>query len=123
VSKTGDQTLDTDTNTIAIALSVDPSNVNTLAQIKTAFQAGLTTIALENGVIVNNRPNRTAHFFPGQQVVTPTFNPLNPLPVAAGRQCYPGDISDADAAISDICCSAPIGALLTSPKENECHPT
>jgi hypothetical protein len=104
VSKAGGQIVDPATKTVAIALSTNPGNLTTLVQVRSAVQAGLTSIALKTGALTATRgslrlpPSAT----PAPQ--SPTvhfdrkFDPLSPPPVAAGNECYPDDISDADAA-------------------------
>jgi hypothetical protein len=104
VSKTGDQIVDPVTNTVAIALSANPRDVKTLVQVRSAVQAGLTSIAQKAGVF---GANGAALRLPRPALLTSKlaaglrddkFDPLNPPPVEAGKECYPDDISDADAA-------------------------
>ncbi len=102
VSKAGGQTVDSATNTVVIALSADPANLNTLAQVRSAIEAGLTSIALKNGAInakgVPMQLPRPASSPTTKKVELITIDPLNPPEVAAGNQCYPDDITDADLA-------------------------
>ena len=106
VSKTGGQVIDPATNTIAIALSANPGDPATLAQVRSAVQAGLTSIALQTGALTANRPTIRLAISPSPvgtarapaALQEDTFDPLNPPPVAAGNECYPDDISDAAAA-------------------------
>lgn len=101
VSKAGGQAIDPATNTIAIALSADAGSPATLAQVQASVQAGLTSIALKTGALTLD-PQPAAPVTPVVPVTLAprdnTVNPLNPPPVAAGNECYPDDISDADAA-------------------------
>lgn len=136
VSKSGDQVVDPATNTVAIALSANPSAVTTQSQVQAAIQGGLTSIAVKSGALSATKPAlpqliaarpvtavaaaiapkaeiapvaaitpiaATAPVTAAAPIITPvmfdlTFDPLNPPAVAAGNQCYPDDISDADAA-------------------------
>jgi hypothetical protein len=102
VSKAGGQFLDTATKTLAITLSSRTPDATTLAQARSAVQTGLSSIAINVGALsasgVVFRPHR-----PGSPVKRPDspFDPLSPLPVAEGNECYPDDISDADAATAN----------------------
>jgi hypothetical protein len=104
VSKAGSQVVDPATKTVAIALSANPHDRTTLIQVRSAVQAGLTSIALKTGALA---ANGTTFRRPRPVLVAPispaapdkhNFDPLHPPPVAAGSDCYPDDISDADAA-------------------------
>lgn len=104
VSKVGGQTIDPATKTVAISLSTSSQDLATLTQVRAAVQAGLTSIAIKTGALSANgaaqrlpipvsaasRPSLAPRGF--------SYNPLNPPSVTAGNQCYPDDISDADAA-------------------------
>jgi hypothetical protein len=104
ISRSGKQAIDSATNTIAIELSADPADINTLTRARSAIEAGLTSIALKNGALSEKgvalrlpRPtNAKPHDVPHIDEVT--IDPLSPPPVAAGSQCYPDTISDADLA-------------------------
>jgi hypothetical protein len=99
LSKAGGQIIDPATHTVAIALSANPRDPNTLVQVQSAIQAGLTNIALKTGALQSNgatlRLTRAGRPKAGSVQL---FDPLHPPPVAAGNECYPDDISDADAA-------------------------
>jgi hypothetical protein len=96
VSKQGGQTIDPVTHTVAIALSTGPRDATALAQVRMAVQAGLTSIAQKAG----NGAKAPAPAAPkaGPAVEVRVFNPSDAPPVAAGNECYPDDISDAEAA-------------------------
>lgn len=105
VSKTGGQILDPATKTVAIALSASPTDLTTQTQVQSAIQAGLTSIALSSGALTTK--GVATRLTAGNSGAAPagslkpldlTYNPLSPPPVAAGNECYPDDISDADAA-------------------------
>jgi Carboxypeptidase regulatory-like domain len=103
VSGAGEQTVDPATHTVAIGLSADPRDPVTLTQVRSAVQAGLTSIALKAGALTEGGAAlRLASLAPAPAIrAAPrvaTFDPLSPPPVAAGNECYPDDISDADAA-------------------------
>src|ERR1700722_2749741 len=104
VSKAGGQTVDPATKTVAIALSANPQELTTLVQVRSAIQAGLTDIALKTGALtVKGVTLRAPHVAPiaPKPLAAPhaamLFDPLNPPALASGNQCYPDDISDADA--------------------------
>jgi hypothetical protein len=107
ISKSGSQTMDSATNTVAIRLSADPADINTLSRAREAIQAGLTSVALKNGALNDKGvPFQLPKPAAGQPVSAPridlvTINPLDPPPVAAGNQCYPDDITDADLKTAD----------------------
>jgi hypothetical protein len=102
VSKPGAQTIDTSTNTVAIALTSNASELNTLIQARSAVQAGLTSIALKTGALTSQASSLrlTSAIAPKAAPVSQylKYDPLNPPPVADGNDCYPDDISDSNAA-------------------------
>ena len=125
VSKAGAQTVDTATNTVAIALTSNARDPSTLTQVRSAVQAGLTDIARKTGALTLTGSSLKLATLPktagkavaalpravasgstpklissGTKVVALdyTYDPLSAPPVAAGAQCYPDDISDQDAA-------------------------
>jgi len=102
VSKAGGQAVDSATNTIAIELSANPSDLNTRIRVRAAVQAGLTGVALKNGALSDKGTFLPLPRLPNPKNVPPvewiTLNPLAPPPVVVGNDCYPDDISDADLA-------------------------
>jgi PKD domain len=105
VSQAGGQVLDPATKTVAITLPSNTTDLKTQSSVQSAIDAGMTSIA----------QNATAPAAKGPAVFPPakglggtpapspkpidlTYDPLSPPPVAAGNECYPDDISDADAA-------------------------
>jgi hypothetical protein len=103
-------------------LSTDPHSQATLSQARGAIAAGMTQIALKAGVLSTTAPAKNPLFAtlralpagttaprpgaaPGAPAITGAslqmlnlIDPLHPPPVAEGNECYPDDISDADAA-------------------------
>jgi hypothetical protein len=170
LAKSGAQSVDPATNTVAIPLAADPHDPATLAQVRTVIQGTLTTAAIEAGVVslrgtalrpttlalkaaqvhpaadaaaapagaaadevraaadiarapanaLLRAPGNTAALgkaagptlgaatgVPALRGATGTtvermltLDPLAPPPVAPGNECFPDDISDADAAIA-----------------------
>jgi Carboxypeptidase regulatory-like domain len=104
ISKAGAQVVDPATKTVAIALSADSHSITTQLQAAAAIQAGITAVALKTGALTTkDEAVRLLQLQPapaGRPAVQPAvkFDPWSPLPVAAGNQCYPDDITDADAA-------------------------
>ncbi len=105
VSKAGGLAVDPATRAVAIALAADPADSTTLARVRSALGAGLTSIALKTGALTAKgtvvRLSPAALVAPAPPVMAPDdvkFDPLGPHIVAAGQECYPDDISDADAA-------------------------
>jgi hypothetical protein len=104
VSKPGSQVMDPATKTVAVALSASPTDLTTQVQIRSAFQAGLTGIALKAGALTATGANvrlAAPALSARKSPAAPRdimFDPLSPPAVAAGNQCYPDDISDAAAA-------------------------
>ncbi len=103
VSKSGQQVLDPATGTVAIALSANPADVTTQSQVQAAIQAGLTAISASAGAPKTSlAATALAKITPTEaqdlKTLDLTYDPLSPPPVAAGNECYPDDISDADAA-------------------------
>ena len=87
VSKPGCQVLDPATNTVCIALSSNPHSPSTLAQVRNAMQAGLTTVATNMGVTIKQN-------VPGLRTMSaPTGGT-----VQQGQLCNPDNISDTDSA-------------------------
>jgi hypothetical protein len=120
ISKPGGQVIDTATRTVAIALSADPHSLSTQTQARAIVAAGMTHIGLKAGVLSTTAPTKnplpailralpaanTAVRPAGTPGVPATGAPLHPLdlidplhppPVAEGNECFPDDISDADA--------------------------
>lgn len=133
VSKAGSQVVDPATNTVAISLSANVQDLATLIQVRSAVQAGLTSIALKTGAITASGatlrlPAPTALKVPIAPItpVAPKvpaamkFDPLSPPAVAAGNDCYPADISDADAATAS---AQQLVCKLTNVTENETIPS
>jgi hypothetical protein len=100
-SLTGAQIVDPATRTIAIALPANAAtDLQTQSTVQAAIGAGLTSIAQAAAKTVTKPPIVPA---PAGGTSTPKpldlrYDPLSPPPVAAGNECYPDDISDADAA-------------------------
>jgi hypothetical protein len=115
LGKSGTQSVDPATNTVAIPLTADPHDAATLAQVRTAIQGTLTTAAVEAGVVSLTdlavrptalalktapaaQPRALSGAGAGRLENALRLDPLSPPAVAAGNECFPDDISDADAA-------------------------
>jgi hypothetical protein len=100
LSPTGGQAVDKATNIISITLSSSFSAQAVLDQLQSSFSAAVIHIALQTGALNAERPGSRIPLgttkLPLPPTVKPQYDPLNPLPPAAGVECYPDDISDAD---------------------------
>jgi hypothetical protein len=99
VSQTGAQVLDPATRTVAIALPANATDLKTQSGVQSAIDAGMTSIA-QNAAKGPGLPPPAAGVSgaPSPKPLDLPYDPLSPPPVAAGNECYPDDISDADAA-------------------------
>lgn len=75
------QTIDTSTSTVVIPLASNKVNLKTQEQVRASTQAGLASVASRSGVITH------------RGVLSRSMID----PVKAGEECYPDNISDADA--------------------------
>jgi hypothetical protein len=118
ISKPGGLAIDTATRTVAIALSAHPYSLSTQTQARTAIAAGMTHIALKAGVLGTTAPTKNPlpailRGYPAPVTIARAaapaaaspallrsldlIDPLHPPAVAEGNECFPDDISDADA--------------------------
>ncbi len=100
VSKPGGQIVDPATNTVAVALSADPSSPGTLAQVQAAVRAGMSAVAKSLGALdATGAPTRAGQF---DRAGAPRKldGPPPAGAVKAGEVCDPDNISDADAKLA-----------------------
>jgi hypothetical protein len=108
ISRPGGQLLDPATRTVAILLSTHPRDVSALNRVRSAIEAGMTSIAQKAAVTAK----RTLRLPPGnarEKRIEESFAPSNPPPVAVNNECYPDDISDSDEAAAkaaELVCQA-----------------
>ena len=121
VSKAGGQIVDSATNTVAIALSANTSGPHHARPGSLGGPGWLDEHRAENRCAHRERghvataPARAARA-PTKSSAAPLFDPLHPPSVAAGNDCYPDDISDADAATAS---AQQLVCQLTSATETE----